>query len=101
MPRVKVGTVADLPPDSVMEARVGGLVYAVCNVEGRLYAVAGDCPHRGGPLGHGQMDGHHVVCPWHLWEFDCRSGEYDYNPAVKLPIFAVTLEGQDILLEVP
>lgn len=98
---MKVGCVSELPEGSVMEARAGGRVMAVCRVEGRFYAMDGDCPHRGGPLGHGAMDGHRVVCPWHLWEFDCRTGEYDRDPSLKQPGFAVKVEGEDILIELP
>lgn len=29
------------------------LTVALVNVEGRIYAVANLCPHRGGPLGEG------------------------------------------------
>lgn len=98
---VKVGSLSDLPEGSVMEARAGDCVLAVCRVEGRFYALAGECPHRGGPLGHGAMDGHRVVCPWHLWEFDCRTGEYDRDPSLKQPAFAARAEGEDILIELP
>jgi nitrite reductase/ring-hydroxylating ferredoxin subunit len=101
MPVVKVGSLAHLPPGSVMEVRAGGETYALCNVGGSVYALGGTCLHVGGPLGHGALDGHHVVCPWHMWEFDCRTGEYDRNPAFSVPTFPVRVEGDDILMELP
>jgi nitrite reductase/ring-hydroxylating ferredoxin subunit len=51
MPFIKVGTVAQLPADSVMEVMVGDQPYALCNVGGTLRALSGVCLHRGGPLG--------------------------------------------------
>ena len=33
-----------------------------------------NCPHRGAPLAHGALHHHTIVCPWHAWEFDCRTG---------------------------
>lgn len=101
MPLVKVGPRSRLEPGSVMEVCVGEEIYAVCNVDGALYAVAGACPHNGGPLGHGAMNGYNVVCPWHLWEFDCRTGAYDRDPGLLLRTFPVRVEGDDILLELP
>lgn len=101
MALVKVGTLAQLGPGSVMEAVVDGQPYAVCNAAGEVYALEGACPHRGGPLGHGEMDGHRVVCPWHLWEFDCRTGAYDRDPGVRVAAVPVRVEDGDILLEVP
>ena len=40
-----------------------------------------------------------VVCPWHEWAYDFRTGENDYDPAIKLDRFAVKTEGDDILLD--
>jgi nitrite reductase (NADH) small subunit len=100
MPFVKVGTVSELPPGYVMPADVGGNSYAVCNVGGELHALDGICPHAGGPLGEGALHGYTLVCPWHAWEFDCRTGANDFDPDIVVPILGVKIEGDDILLEV-
>jgi nitrite reductase/ring-hydroxylating ferredoxin subunit len=42
-----------------------------------------------------------VVCPYHLWEFDCLTGEYDYDSTKRVATFEVKVEGGDILIEVP
>ncbi len=101
MSLVKVGSVSQLPAGSVIEVSVGEDLYALCNVSGRVTAVGGVCPHRGGPLGQGALHGNHIVCPWHAWEWDCQTGANDYDPSKKLPTFAVHLAGDDILLELP
>jgi nitrite reductase/ring-hydroxylating ferredoxin subunit len=84
-----------------MEVMVGEQPYAVCNVAGALYGLNGICPHRGGPLGQGQIESGHVVCPYHMWAFDCRTGQYDYDPSMGVTTYAVRAEGDDILIEVP
>jgi nitrite reductase (NADH) small subunit len=101
MPFIKVGSVSALPCDSVMEVMVGDDLYAVCNVGGTVRALSGVCIHRGGPLGQGQIHEGRVVCPYHLWEFDCRTGVYDYDPAKRVATFQVKVEGDDIYLQVP
>lgn len=101
MPLCKVARLSSLPPDSVTEVMVGGEFYAICNVNGAVRALSGVCLHRGGPLGQGQIHDGRVVCPYHLWEFDCATGEYDYDPTMRVPTFEVKVEGDDILLEVP
>jgi nitrite reductase (NADH) small subunit len=98
---VRIGAAAQLPPDSMIEARVTGKEYAVCNVAGSLHAISGICPHRGGPLGQGALNGFHVTCPWHAWEFDCRTGAYELDPAKRLATYEVKVEGPDLLLNVP
>lgn len=101
MPLIRVGKISALPPDSVMEVLVEDRPYAVCNVAGEIRALDGVCLHHGGPLGQGQIHDGRVVCPYHLWEFDCRTGEYDYDPTRRVATFDVKLEGDDILLQVP
>jgi nitrite reductase/ring-hydroxylating ferredoxin subunit len=87
---------------AVGEARVvevGGRTVALCNVEGSLYAVDNVCPHRGGPLGEGDLDGRVLTCPWHAWRWDVTTGANVNNPAVTLRCFPVTVEGQGIFVE--
>ena len=84
-----------------MEAEAAGGTFAICNAGGELYALAGVCPHAGGPLGQGALHGTTLVCPWHGWEYDCRTGVNDFDEDVKVDTFAVRAEGDDILIDVP
>ena len=101
MPFIKVATLPEVPADSVVEVSVGENLYAICNVQGTIRALSGVCLHQGGPLGQGQVADGRVVCPWHAWEFDCRTGENCDDPAERVPTYEVRVEGQDILLQVP
>ena len=101
MPFLKVGTLGQLPPDSVMEVMVGDQPYAVCHAGGAIRALRGVCIHRGGPLGQAQIHDGFVVCPYHLWEFDCTTGAYDYDTTKRVPTFVVKVEGEDIDIQVP
>ena len=62
---------------------------------GEFYAIEGVCPHRGAPLAYGALHEHTVVCPWHAWEFDCRTGEGDCG---NVPSVQVTVEKDRIYL---
>jgi nitrite reductase (NADH) small subunit len=98
---VKVARFSDLPPESARECVVGDRILALCHSGGAVTAMDGICRHAGGPLGEGQVNQGRVVCPWHLWEFDCRTGEFDRNPSVKQATYAVEVRGDDILIDVP
>jgi nitrite reductase/ring-hydroxylating ferredoxin subunit len=100
MPFVHVGKLSGLPPESVMEVLVDGQPYAICRVGASVHALNGICLHRGGPLGQGQIHDGRVVCPFHLWEFDCRTGEYEYDQTKCVATYEVKLEGDEILLQV-
>ena len=101
MPLVKVGSLAKLPPGKAMQVDAGDDTYAICNAGGVLYALDGICPHAGGPLGEGALHGTTLVCPWHAWEYDCRTGVNEGDEDTKVDTFPVRLEGDDILLDLP
>ena len=101
MALVRVGPAAALPPGSMLQVDTDCGVYAVCNIDGEIHAVDGICPHRGGPLAHGALHGATIVCPWHAWEFDCRSGEYDFDQAIRLKKHSVTIEDDIIFVDLP
>ena len=42
--------------------------------DGTLYAVSAVCPHAGGPIGDGQIDGTVVQCPLHQNAFRLADG---------------------------
>jgi nitrite reductase/ring-hydroxylating ferredoxin subunit len=96
-----VCTRGQLPPGGLTEVCVDNKLIALCNVDGSIHALDGTCPHRNGPLGQGALHGKMVVCPWHAWEFDCTTGEHDYNPSIKLATYETKLDGEDILVNLP
>jgi nitrite reductase (NADH) small subunit len=100
MPRVKAGTLSEVPPGVVKEVEADDATYAVCNIEGTLHCINGICPHAGGPLGQGILEGNTLMCPWHGWEFDCRNG-LSISDELKVETFPVVVENGSIFIEVP
>lgn len=101
MALVKVKPLEELSPGDLMEIRVGEGTYVVCNVDGNIYCLTGTCPHAGGPLAQGSCSAGTLVCPWHGWEFDCRTGVCDSGKSARLDTFPVILKDGIILIEVP
>ena len=58
----------------VQEVDAKGIVLCLANICGEFHALDNLCPHREGPLGQGWVEGQTVICPWHAWAFDCRTG---------------------------
>lgn len=52
---------------------------ALFNVGGQFYALNWICPHQGGPLGEGKLEGYTIACPAHGWTFDIRTGAPDHR----------------------
>ena len=99
---VKAGTTAELDaaqPAKVVEA--GGCTIAVFCRGGAYYAIENTCPHRGGSLGEGMLDGDAVICPWHGARFDIKSGAVLGPPAEQgVRSFPVRVTGADVEVEV-
>ena len=89
---VRAIAASDLPPGQGTEVTVGGERVALFNVEGRYHAVSNRCPHRGGPLGQGFVDGPEVSCPWHNWTFDVTTGTNTTNADMRVPCHEVKVE---------
>ncbi|MFQ6674728.1 MAG: Rieske (2Fe-2S) protein [Fidelibacterota bacterium] len=97
----KVATRSDLFARPGKVVIVDDRAIALFRVGGRFYAISNTCPHRGGSLGAGEVNGHIVTCPWHGWQFDCRSGEAVENRAVRVQSYPVHVIGEDIYIEWP
>lgn len=97
---VRAIAVADLPPGQATEVTVGGQSIALFNVEGIFHALVNRCPHRGGPLGQGFVEGAQVSCPWHNWTFDVTTGENVASGDVKVPRHDVKVEDGHVYVKV-
>ena len=84
-----------------MEYERGQELYAVCNVNGEIRALSGVCPHQGGPLGEGALDGAMITCPWHMWEFDSETGQCTLNPDLRIPVYTARLHGDAVEVDLP
>ena len=78
--------------DDILEGRSAeivaeGRVFAVFNVGGKFYVLDGMCPHAGGPLGQGTLQGCIVTCPWHGWQFDVTTGQHQLSDGICQPGF--------------
>lgn len=72
---VRLGPVDQLVPGEGRAYAVDGAAVAVFLLaDGTLRAVDAVCPHKGGPLADGQVDGRVVVCPLHAYAFSLDDG---------------------------
>lgn len=66
--------------DELPEGRVKPITcqrHTVCltHFEGKFAALDNKCPHQGGPLGEGSIEGGWLRCPWHGWDFHPLTGK--------------------------
>ena len=99
--RVRVAGVADVPPGEGRVVDADGRQLAVFNVDGAFHAIDNTCPHRGGPLGEGDLEGTVVSCPWHAWRWDVTTGANVNNPVLRVACVPLAVEDGALWVELP
>jgi 3-phenylpropionate/trans-cinnamate dioxygenase ferredoxin subunit len=101
MPAVTVAKATDTPPGTITVHEVDGKRIALCNVNGRLYAIDDVCTHDGGPLDQGELIDNLVECPRHGARFDVTTGRAVVLPAVRpVKTYPVEVDGDDVKVTV-
>ena len=93
----------ELPVGRCRVADVSGRKIVVYHIEEGFFATDNACPHRGGPLGEGDLIGREIVCPWHLWSFDVISGLNPGSPdgsEISVRTHEVRVEGGEVLVRI-
>jgi nitrite reductase/ring-hydroxylating ferredoxin subunit len=108
--RVYVGAGERVPEGGRLVVDIGDKTIGIFRVDGNLYAWENRCAHQGGPVCQGKIiprvteiiepggesrgfafdESHlHIVCPWHGFEYDIKTGVHPGRPAAKLIRVAV------------
>lgn len=95
--------------------------FGVFRVHGEFHAYRNYCQHQGGPVCQGKIiprvlevldtdqtslgqvfskDEIHIVCPWHGYEFDIKTGLHPGDSTVRLRKFPVDIRGEDVYVTV-
>jgi 3-phenylpropionate/trans-cinnamate dioxygenase ferredoxin subunit len=90
---------ADTAPGTITVHELGDVRIALCNVNGKFYAIDDVCTHDGGALDQGELEGNLVECPRHGARFDLLTGEVKALPAV-FPVNAYPVRVVDGRVEV-
>ena len=91
-----VARVDEIHPGTLACVKVDDVELALARVDGEVYAVQGHCLHLQGPLCEGRLEGHVLSCPWHGWQYDIRTGENEFDRAIKLETYDVQVEDGEV-----
>ncbi len=94
-----VGSVSDFAVGQMKMAKVGERRIAVIRTQSGIHALDNACPHQGYGLVTGGLAGETVVCQWHNWKFDVRTGECTQGEE-NVACHQVTIDGDDINVSV-
>lgn len=97
-----VAKVTDLQDGEMKEVEIRGLKILLTRLNGRFYAMGGECSHYGGPLAEGVLCGEHVTCPWHQARFHATTGDLVDPPALDaMTRFDARVEGENVVVTLP
>ena len=91
-----VGALDDITDGRGMALVIKGTDVAVLRDGDTVHALGGTCPHRGGPIGDGQVVDGKVICPLHLWDFDLATGISPFDPRDQLPVYGARVNGDRV-----
>ncbi len=96
---VEAAKTADLMPGQGKTVRARGRDYALFNLDGEYFCIDNECPHQDGPLGDGEIEGDSVLCPWHAWQVNIRTGDV-LGTSQCVAKHACKIEGDMVLIEI-
>jgi nitrite reductase/ring-hydroxylating ferredoxin subunit len=98
---VEVAKLDDVPVGKIKVVEVNDKRVALCNYDGKIYAIDDECTHDRGPLDQGELIGQEVECPRHGARFNIETGRPTRLPAVRpVKTYNVVVNGDIIALEV-
>lgn len=87
---------------AILCKRIAGVgEIAVTRLESGDYAAFEPrCPHARGPLADGKLHGDVIVCPWHFFRFDLRTGKVPGTISIlELRRYPVMVKGSEIFIQ--
>jgi nitrite reductase (NADH) small subunit len=94
---VSVCAASQLPRvNEVAEFTAGGRAICVGNIDGTIAVLDGVCPHEGGPLGEGLIEDGCVVCPWHGYSFNLRTGACPQEDGMRTQVLEARVENGEL-----
>lgn len=70
--------------------------FCVARINGQIAVLNNTCPHQEGPLGEGTIEEGRIVCPWHGWSFDPKTGAEKLNPSEHATVYESRVEGGEL-----
>ena len=96
---VNVSELKEFKEKSTKVVEIAGHSVAIFLVDGQFYAVDAVCPHEGGALGEGKLNGMEVICPLHGYSFHLKTGACSTEKGLRARTYPVRLEGESLMIQ--
>ena len=100
MNEIRVATLDQVTPGQPYPVEVDGKPLMLVRIGEEIHALSAECSHQNGPLSEGMVSGTRVVCPWHGWRFDVRTGLCLFpTRGGAVPSYPVRIDGEQIFVD--
>ncbi len=94
---ISVAKTDDIPPGSVLGAKLGEIDVAIYNIDGEFFSTHNVCTHAYVLLSNGWLEGDVIECPLHGGQFEVKTGRGLGAPIIcDLQTFATRVVGGEI-----
>jgi nitrite reductase/ring-hydroxylating ferredoxin subunit len=94
--------VAELPEETPTRAALGATGLVLVRRGDVVYALKETCPHAGGPLAEGHLDGDTIICPWHGSALRLSDGAVRHGPATSRQVaYRARISGEQVEVQGP
>ncbi len=69
-------------------------------LEGKVYAIDSVCAHKGGPLEEGELIDEEIICPWHAFMYNIKTGACLNSPGYSVKPYKIQIKNDDVMIEV-
>ncbi|NYB51640.1 MAG: non-heme iron oxygenase ferredoxin subunit [Methanobacteriaceae archaeon] len=105
----------DLNEGEMKKVIAGDMDVLIARIKGEFFAVENKCPHMGGDLSKGTLEGSVITCPLHHSQFDLTTGQVIlwtdftglkasisklFKSPRPLKTYQVIIEGDQVLLKI-
>ena len=94
-----VAQVSEIKEGEIFATVIDDVPVALTRVGGVICAFGDICTHDDGPLAEGTIADGCVICPRHGARFDLRSGKPSFPAVTPIPIYAVEINGDDVVVK--
>jgi nitrite reductase (NADH) small subunit len=99
---VRICAESELPDEGqACELSFHARQFCVARSGGEISVMDNVCPHQEGPLGQGLVENGRVVCPWHAWAFDVKTGEAQHTDRARVTVYPAKIENGALMIELP
>lgn len=90
-----------IPVNTIRKIQLDGKQYCLANNSNNFIAFQKECPHAGADLSKGTLNTFgQIVCPFHAYMFDLKSGEEDRKRCKFIKIYTVFWEENKLYISI-